>query len=374
MARPISTKLTYFSHDCNMRQDKALHFLCAKYKSIAPYAVYNIILETIFGSSEGYFMQWTEREIVLLSDRIYLSIDDTLMIINDTLTNDLFNINLFKKYNILTSKELQRRYLRMCERRKMLIFINEYLLIDYKSELENTGDYKNSKKIEKLLSAIHIISQNEATKEKIQDLKTTVNVTLTPINAELSTQSKSKSKIESINTTYSAIFDQENFDNIFPAYQKYILINDFNPENEIANITARLGGENNPEKYNAVMDCLNFIKKTSPITPAGEPIKKVPDTIEEVKEKLTGRVWQDTVCMTYQLEPEKFMDFTLKWIILKEASDNWHYPINYLKQYLIEAYKKEIENGKRKNNNSRKSSYGNTDRTEGFKQQEFGEF
>lgn len=372
MARPISTKLTYFSHDCNMRQDKALHFLCAKYKSITPYAVYNIILETIFGSSEGYFMPWTEREIVLLSDRIYLSIDDTLMIINDTLTNDLFNINLFKKYNILTSKELQRRYLRMCERRKMLIFINEYLLIDYKSELENTGDYKNSKKIEKLLSAIHIISYNEATKEKIQDLKTTVNVTLTPINAELSTQSKSKSKIESINTTYSAIFDDAIFENIFPEYKKYILVNDFNPENEIKELTARLGGENNPEKYNAVMDCLNFIKKFN--NPTSEPVKKVPDTIEEVKEKLTGRVWQDTVCMTYQFEPDKFMDFTLKWIILKEASDNWRYPINYLKQYLIEAYKKELENGKRKNNNRTKSSNGNAGRTKNFEQEEFGEF
>lgn len=369
MARPVSTKLTYFPHDCNMRQDKALHFLCAKYKSTAPYAIYNIILETIFGSSEGYFLPWTEREIVLLSDRIYMSVDDTLTIINDTLTNDLFNINLFNNYKILTSKEVQRRYLRMCERRKMLIFIKEYLLIDYKAELENTGDYKNSKKIEKLLSAIHIISHNEATKEKIQDLKSTVNVTLTPVIAEISTQSKSKSKIENINTTYSAIFDQENLENIFPDYKKYILVNNVNPENEIKELKVRLAGENVPEKYNALMDCLNFIKKEH--TPAGESAKKAPDSILELKEILTGAIWQEQVCMTYQFEPAHFMDYTLKWITLKDTSDNWHYPVKNLKEYLIQAYQKELENGTRKNNRRSSNNNNKSGRSTSFQQEDF---
>lgn len=350
--RPFKEKLEYFSHDVNMRNDEALTYLMAKHKSTLPYALFNIILESIYGSTEGYYMTFTERAKVLISDRVYLSLNDTINIINETLSEDLFNKTLFYEYDILTSDIIQKRYLRMTDRRKRLIFIKEYLLINPIEHISPKSDlFKND--------GIRIITLEQAKSSGINVTLNTNKSTLNTVNDESNTErererkEKEKEKII-ISLSCDEILNSENFEKIPSLYSAYLATNEFNRDTEIAKLKARLGAANiHPEYYNVLIDCLDIAKKFEPVP---VPVPRIPQTFDEFKERLTGESYQQQVCASQGFDLESFQAFTLEWIEKRRITNDYNWPTSHIARLLIDDFsKKHNKNGKGYNSNSKRS-------------------
>ena len=131
MARPLKQGLEYFPLDVDIDQDDKIAMIEAIH-GIEGFGIVIKILSKIY--KEGYFYEWTKREQVLFSKRINVDINLVLTVVNDCISEGVFNKNLFEEYSVLTSKGIQSRYLEAIKRRKQVTFIKEYMLIqDIKS-------------------------------------------------------------------------------------------------------------------------------------------------------------------------------------------------------------------------------------------------
>jgi hypothetical protein len=342
LGRPFKEKLDFFSHDVNMSNDDALSYLMKKYRNVIPYALYNIILETIYGSSEGYFMKLSERSKVLISDRVFLSINETLNLINESLNEDLFNKTLYEKYEILTSEAIQKRYIRMTDRRKRLIFINEYLLVDPLKFISTGSDLNKP-------GGIQIITLEQINNNEHNVTFNTINPSLNTINDNSNTQRERKEKEKEkniISLSLDEIFKIENFSKIPAEYSKFLATNEYDKDLEIENIKKRLGASaSDPEFYNVLIECLHIIKKFEP-TPM--PVPRIPATFNEAVERLTGKNFLENVCACRQYDLENYKQFTLDWLEKRKLSNDYHWSTSHMAKLIMDDYAAFIEKQQKK--------------------------
>jgi len=128
MARKGKVGIEYFSHDVDMMQDKKMRILVAKH-GLTGYAVYNRLLEEIY-RDKGYYLQIDEDFNILFSNDNNLELNVYILILNDCIEKELFSKDLYIKYNILTSDRIQINYCAATERRKEVVFIKEFMLVD----------------------------------------------------------------------------------------------------------------------------------------------------------------------------------------------------------------------------------------------------
>lgn len=136
MARPTKLGLDYFPLDTTL--DSKLELFEAEY-GLEGFAFIIKLFQKIYDN--GYFCEWNEDEQLLFSRRINVDIETVNLYINSALKRKIFNQELFDKYNILTSRGIQKRFLEACKRRKQIEFIKEYCLIDI--EEIQYQDFKN---------------------------------------------------------------------------------------------------------------------------------------------------------------------------------------------------------------------------------------
>ena len=157
MARKHKKGIDYFSHDVDLVHDKKIKLIIAKHGLIG-YAIYLRLLEEIY-RQEGYYIKADEDFNLLFINDNNLDQNVYINCLNDYINRELFNINLFNEYNILTSKRIQMNYLEATERRKTVDLIGEYLIVNIYRENVNI---------------------------------LTLNVNINPKNVNISTQSKKK--------------------------------------------------------------------------------------------------------------------------------------------------------------------------------------
>lgn len=179
MARPTKIGLDYFPLDCNI--DDNLELIEAEC-GLQGFAIVVKVWQKIY--SNGYYIAWDDDAALLFARKINTELTVINSVINACFRRNLFDEKLYKKYKILTSSGIQKRYLTACQnsKRKSISFIHEFKLVNS----EFTG----------------IITE------------------LTSINSEFSTQSKVKESKVNINEfIYSKFYDSqlENATN-----QKYI--------------------------------------------------------------------------------------------------------------------------------------------------------
>ena len=142
MGRKTKKGLDYFSHDCN--HDNELKYIEVLHKN--GYKIFFKLLEQIYGV-EGYFCKADKKNIaIFVSDKLKdVDIEEANAVINDCLSEHLFNKCLHKKYGILTSCSIQKRFLEAAKRRLELDLIKEYILIDnvYINELNVNINWLN---------------------------------------------------------------------------------------------------------------------------------------------------------------------------------------------------------------------------------------
>ena len=126
MARKGKIGLDYFPHDTDF--DNELEYLIAIHKEMG-YYVYFRLLERLY-SVYGYYYPADKKSLALLSGKINVDINKINDIINDCLSEHLFDKSLHNKYQILTSRGIQKRYFEAINRRLEVQIITEYILID----------------------------------------------------------------------------------------------------------------------------------------------------------------------------------------------------------------------------------------------------
>lgn len=126
MARPIKTGLDYFPHDTEF--DNELEYIIAVHKEIG-YYVYFRLLERLY-KVFGYYYPADKKSLALLANKINVNINSVNVVINDCLSEHLFDKKLHKEYEILTSRGIQKRFFDAISRRKECEIIKEYIIED----------------------------------------------------------------------------------------------------------------------------------------------------------------------------------------------------------------------------------------------------
>lgn len=136
MARPKKEGLEYFSLDVDMDQDDKIALIESQHGLVGFSIVIKLFMK-IYGN--GYYYEWGEKEQLLFSKRVNVDINTLSTIINDCIKWEIFDNNLFEKYEILTSKGIQKRFLLAVGRRQKVEINEKYLLLS----LEDISVYKN---------------------------------------------------------------------------------------------------------------------------------------------------------------------------------------------------------------------------------------
>lgn len=84
---------------------------------LSGFAIYNLLLNKIYGE-EGYFVKWTSEVETLFAFQLNVKGQTVSECIKYLIARGFFDKDMFDKYNILTSREIQLEYLRITKQRK----------------------------------------------------------------------------------------------------------------------------------------------------------------------------------------------------------------------------------------------------------------
>jgi len=126
MARKGKIGLDYFSHDTEF--DNELEYIIAVHRELG-YYVYFRLLERLY-KFYGYYYPADKKSLALLGSKINVDIESLNVIINDCLGEHLFDKCIHKKYEILTSTGIQKRFFEAIKRRNEVEIIKEYILLN----------------------------------------------------------------------------------------------------------------------------------------------------------------------------------------------------------------------------------------------------
>ncbi len=125
MARPQKKGLDYFSVDCKLEHDEEL--LVSEYgaKSLGLLLYLKI---KIFGG-EGYYIKWGRDVALVFARDLQLGVNVVGEIVRACIRRGIFHREMYDRYGILTSEEVQLEYANATERRTSQKIDGRYLLI-----------------------------------------------------------------------------------------------------------------------------------------------------------------------------------------------------------------------------------------------------
>lgn len=138
MARPTAKGVEYFPLNVNFINDLKVRKLLLSCGAEA-IAVLIYLLSTIY-KDEGYYVEIHEDEIDLIALDVNVTPEFVLKVINKACEVRFFDVNLYNNFNILTSKGIQERYLKITERRKNSVVITQFNLINVYNNSVNVNN------------------------------------------------------------------------------------------------------------------------------------------------------------------------------------------------------------------------------------------
>lgn len=225
MARPQKDGLDYFPLDVDISEDDKIALIEAKHGLIGFAIVIKLFMKIY---KNGYFYKWTEKEQLLFSHAVNVDINLVNVIINDCLKWGIFSETMFEKFNILTSRGIQKRYLEATSRRKKVVLESKYLLVGE----ETISNYKN----------VYINSVND----DINSVNVDNNYHLININASKNPQSKVKN-IEEEDHNPVKLYEK-NFSFMTPMQMDSLWqwVDDFNGNAEVVCLAIKEAALKNP--------------------------------------------------------------------------------------------------------------------------------
>ena len=125
MARPLKDGVDYFSLDCQM--DDEIKYIEAEF-GLDGFATVIKLWQRIYGD-KGYYCTFTRTVKLMFAQSINKGVNFVDEVINRCTEYGIFDRRLYKKYGVLTSSGIQKRYAKMTERRNLFTIDGRYLLI-----------------------------------------------------------------------------------------------------------------------------------------------------------------------------------------------------------------------------------------------------
>lgn len=125
--------IPYFPLDCVL--DEKFELIEAEF-GLTGFAIVVKLLQRIYGG-QGYYCEWTNEVALLFAKRHNAGGSVVSEIVEASIRRGIFDCNMFEKYQILTSKGIQGRYLKAVDRRKQIEIKKEYLLLKCDQISEN---------------------------------------------------------------------------------------------------------------------------------------------------------------------------------------------------------------------------------------------
>lgn len=134
MARPIKDGVLYFPKDCDFYHDMKVRTLRGKFGAKGMYLLDYLLCEIY--SKNGYYLQWDDNSCFLVSDDAGCGCSPGFVdgFVTQCVLCEFFDKRVFDLFGVLTSAGIQRRYARMCEKRKKFYINEEYLLLNVNDE------------------------------------------------------------------------------------------------------------------------------------------------------------------------------------------------------------------------------------------------
>lgn len=173
MARPTAKGVEYFPLNVNFINDLKVRKLLLSCGAEA-IAVLIYLLSTIY-KDEGYYVEIHEDEIDLIALDVNVTPEFVLEVINKACEVRFFDVNLYNNFNILTSKGIQERYLKITERRKNSVVITQFNLVNVYNNSVNVNN--NSINVDNNLVNVYKSTQSKVkeSKEKKSKVKSLSN-------------------------------------------------------------------------------------------------------------------------------------------------------------------------------------------------------
>lgn len=171
MARPTAKGVEYFPLNVNFINDLKVRKLLLSCGAEA-IAVLIYLLSTIY-KDEGYYVEIHEDEIDLIALDVNVTPEFVLKVINKACEVRFFDVNLYNNFNILTSKGIQERYLKITERRKNSVVITQFNLINVDINSVNVNNNSvnvnnNSINVDNNSVNVYKSTQSKVKKRKVQ--------------------------------------------------------------------------------------------------------------------------------------------------------------------------------------------------------------
>lgn len=167
MARPTAKGVEYFPLNVNFINDLKVRKLLLSCGAEA-IAVLIYLLSTIY-KDEGYYVEIHEDEIDLIALDVNVTPEFVLEVINKACEVRLFDVNLYNNFNILTSKGIQERYLKITERRKNSVVITQFNLINVYNNSVNVNN--NSINVDNNSVNVYKSTQSKVKESKVKKSK-----------------------------------------------------------------------------------------------------------------------------------------------------------------------------------------------------------
>lgn len=126
MARPIKKGLDYFPMDVDFTRDIKVRRIINACGKESVY-ILHVLLASVY-RDEGYYLMWNDDIAFLVADEVGTKEGTVNELINKAVQVGFFNKDLYDRFQILTSKGIQNRYIIATKERKIVELKNEYLL------------------------------------------------------------------------------------------------------------------------------------------------------------------------------------------------------------------------------------------------------
>lgn len=164
MARPIKGGVDYFPFDVSL--DEKFELIEAEF-GLTGFAVIVKLLQRIYGQ-QGYYCEFTNEVALLFGRRCGLGGNAVSEIVTAAIKRGIFDKSLFEKYQVLTSKGIQKRYFEAVSRRKSVDVDKRYLLVKCEDFFKNVS-------INWINVNINPKNDNDNTQSKVKESKVNKN-------------------------------------------------------------------------------------------------------------------------------------------------------------------------------------------------------
>lgn len=139
MARPVKDGVNYWNKDTDFYSDNKIKLLRSEFGAKGMYLLDYILTEEIYRKN-GYYMAFDDDVCFLVSAGAGCGLDVGFIkeFIAGCCRRSFFDEGVLKAFGVLTSRGIQRRYIRMVDKRDEIRMVKEYFLLDINSRQDIT--------------------------------------------------------------------------------------------------------------------------------------------------------------------------------------------------------------------------------------------